>query len=211
MLIVAAPATLVHAKDIVLDARALLFTMAAVLASALLAGLPPAWRVIRSDIEAALRAGGRGLAGGNHRLRASLVVVQVSVALLLLIGSGLLIRSFQRLLGVNPGFNAHNLVTISTQMPNSAATPVQRTTVYRLMRARLLAVPGVRAVAAVSRLPMAGRNLGSWMFMEGKPMPGEQGYDVEYRVATPSYFEAMGIPLAPAASSTIMTTPVRKR
>ncbi len=195
LLIAAAPQSLVHARDIGLDGRTLLFTTVAVMTAAVLAGLPSAWRARRLDVEAALRAAGRGMAGGNHRLRASLVVAQVAVALLLLVGSGLLIRSFQRLLDVNPGFNPHNLLTISTQMPNSASTPAKRAAVLSVMRESLMAVPGVHSVAAVSRLPMAGRNLGSWLFIEGRTMPGQQGYDVEYRVATPNYFSTMGIPL----------------
>src|SRR6185437_13612982 len=70
-----APQNLVHAADVTLDARALVFTTAAVLLCALLAGLPPAWRVVRADLEAALREAGRGLTGGHHRLRSALVVL----------------------------------------------------------------------------------------------------------------------------------------
>ena len=103
--------------------------------------------------------------------------------------------SFRRLLDVNPGFDPHNLATIATQMPISAATPAQRTAMYRLMRERLLAVPGVQSVGAGRRLPLAGRNLGSWMFIEGQPITGGPGMDVEYRVATPDYLETMRIPL----------------
>ena len=194
LLVALAPAALVHGREISLDARALLFTTAAVMISALLAGLPPAWRVIRSDIESSLRGSGRGVMGGNHRLRSALVIGQISIALLLLVGSGLLIRSFQRLLEVNPGFDPQNLLTVSTQLPNSAQTSVQRTAVSREMRDRLMAIHGVRSVGAVSRLPLAGRNLGSWLNVEGRPSD-EQPIDVEYRVATPGYFEAMGIPL----------------
>ena len=178
-LIALAPAGLVQGREILLDARALLFTTAIVVLCALLAGLPPAWRVVRADIGNALREAGRSL----------------TVALMLLVGAGLLIRSFQRLLDVDPGYDARNLVTISTQVPPSAGKPEQRTAIYRAVRDRLAAVPGVRGVAAVSRLPLMGRNLGSWIFVEGKSVPGEPGYEVEYRVATPDYFATMGIPL----------------
>jgi putative ABC transport system permease protein len=132
---------------------------------------------------------------GHHRVRSALVMGQVALALVLLVGSGLLIRSFQRLLEVNPGFNPRNLVTISTQVPAAARTPEQRTAVFRAMRNQLAAVPGVVSVAAVSRLPLLGRSLGSWVFVEGKSMPGTPTADVEYRVATGNYFAAMGIPL----------------
>jgi len=193
-LIASGPESLVRNHDIQLDARALLFTTTIALAAALLSGLPPAWRV-RAEIGHALRQSGRGLTVGHHRVRAVLVAGQVALALVLLVGSGLLIRSFQRLLDVNPGFNPQNLVTISTQLPAGARTPEQRTSVYRSMRDRLLEVPGAAGVAAVSRLPLLGRSLGSWVFVEGKSTPGTPTADVEYRVATANYFATMGIPL----------------
>jgi len=96
---------------------------------------------------------------------------------------------------VDPGFRPQNVLTISTQVPPSARTPAERTTIYRAIRDRVAAVPGVEDVAAVSRLPLMGSNLGVWMFLEGKYTPGEPGHDVEYRVATPNYFGTMGIPL----------------
>ena len=123
LLIALGPEGLIHPREIRLDGRALLFTSAAVLACAVLAGLPPAWRMLRAEIGVALRKTGRGLAGGRHRVRAALVSTQVALALVLLVGAGLLVRSFLLLLDVNPGFDAHNVVTISTQMPARAGTP----------------------------------------------------------------------------------------
>jgi predicted permease len=195
LLIAAAPASLVRAQDVRLDIRALAFACIAVWLCAIAAGLPPAWRTVRADIEAALRESGRGLTAGHHRLRATLVVAQVAAALALLASAGLLVRSFQRLLDVDPGFQARNLLTISTQIPQAANTPAGRTAMYRLIRDRLLAVTGVVDVAAVSRLPLMGMNLSTWIFVEGKSTPGEPGADVEYRAATPSYFSTMRIPL----------------
>ena len=195
LLIAVGPEGLIHAREIRLDGRALLFTSAAVLACAVLAGLPLAWRMVRAEMGVALRKAGRGLAGGHHRVRAALVSTQVAVALVLLVGAGLLVRSFLQLLDVNPGFDANNVVTISTQMPAAASTPALRAALYRTIRDKLMAVPGVVNVGAVSRLPMMGKNLGSLAFIEGKSVPGQPGFDVEYRVATPSYFATMGIPL----------------
>jgi putative ABC transport system permease protein len=194
-LVRSAPATLIRAGEVSLDARALLFTTAAVVFCALIAGLPPALRVVRADLETALRESGRGLTAGHHRLRSALVVVQVAAALLLLVGAGLLVRSFQHLMAVDPGFRPQGVLTISTQVPPSAGAPAQRAAIYYAIRERLTAVPGVVNVAAVSRLPLMGANLGSWMFLEGRYTPGEPGHDVEYRVATPNYFATMGIPL----------------
>jgi predicted permease len=195
LLIAVGPVRLIHASEIRLDGRALLFTSAAVLACAMLAGLPLAWRTMRAEIGVALRKSGRGLAGGHHRVRTVLVSTQVAVALVLLVGAGLLVRSFLILLDVNPGFDAQNVVTISTQMPAAASTPALRAAMYRAIRDKLMAVPGVANAGAVSRLPMTGKNLGSLAFIEGKSVPGQPGVDVEYRVATPSYFATMGIPL----------------
>ena len=110
-----------------LDGRALLFTTAAVLAvrhpGGSAAGLAHG---ARGDWAWRCGKAGRGLAGGHHRLRAALVSTQVAVALVLLVGAGLLVRSFLVLLDVNPGFDAQNVVTISTQMPASARTPALR-------------------------------------------------------------------------------------
>jgi putative ABC transport system permease protein len=194
LLIAVGPEGLIHAHEIRLDARALLFTSAAVLVCAIVAGLPMAWRMVRAELGVALRKVGRGLTGGQ-RVRAALVSTQVALALVLLVGAGLLVRSFLVLLDVNPGFDANNVVTISTQMPAAANTPALRATLYRTIREKLMAVPGVVNAGAVSRLPMTGKNLGSLAFVEGKSVPGQPGFDVEYRVASPSYFATMGIPL----------------
>jgi predicted permease len=194
-LIAAGPAALLQTRVIKLDLHALLFTASAAILSAILSGLPPAWRVVRSEIGTALRQGGRSLTAGHHRLRAALVVAQVGLALVLLVGAGLLIHSFVRLLDVNPGFESRQLLTLSTQMPNSAQKPEQRAAIYRSIRGELLTLPGVRDVAAVSRLPLLGSNLGSWLFREAPLRKGEQPPDIEYRGATANYFSTMGIPL----------------
>jgi len=189
------PAGLVRSQAIRLDARALLFTAAVVLMAATLSGLAPAWRsILPAEMGNAL-GGGRTIGAGAHRFRSILVAAQVALALVLLIGAGLLIRSFQRLLEVNPGFQAKNLVTISTQVPAGANSPEQRTAVYLAMRDRLLAIPGVRKVAAVSRLPMMGSDLTSSLFAEGKMVAGAPAVEAQYRRATPDYFATMGIPL----------------
>jgi len=193
-LIAVGPAALLQTRTIHVDLRALGFTAAVSVFSALLSALPPAWRVARSEIGEALRQAARSLTAGHHRLRAALVVVQVALALVLLVGAGLLIHSFIRLLDVNPGFDAHRLLTVSTQVPASARTPEQRTAIFNSIRAELVSRPGIVDVAAVSRLPLLGSNLGSWLFKEGAESK-EQPPDIEYRGATPNYFSTMGIPL----------------
>jgi putative ABC transport system permease protein len=95
----------------------------------------------------------------------------------------------------DPGFDSRHLLTISTQVPPALQQADRRTGFYRRVQDAVASVPGVEAVAAASRLPMQGMNLGSALFIEGKSTPGEQGPDVEYRVVTDNYFATMGIPL----------------
>ncbi|MEP6540527.1 MAG: ABC transporter permease, partial [Bryobacteraceae bacterium] len=143
------PAT-VKTVPISLDWRAMLFSGGVVMLTAVLSGIVPAWRTMSGP---ALREG-RGTTKGNRRVRSLLVVTQVTLAVVLLSGAGLLVRSFLQVLKVDPGFNLHNVVSISTQLPAGANTAEQRTNVYHKIRDELLAVPGVTAVAAVSRLPL---------------------------------------------------------
>jgi predicted permease len=191
----AAPGGFIAGGALRLDWRSFAFTAAAVFLCTLAAGLPPAWSALSRDLQDALRQAGRGLTRANHRLRASLVVLEVATALALLAGAGLLIRSFTHVLDISPGFDAHNLLTISTQMPTSAARPEQREAIYRRMRDNLLGVPGVTNVEAVSRLPLSGVTLGTSVLVEGRPRVSGSGPDVEYRRSTPGYFAAMHIPL----------------
>ena len=194
-LVAAGPESLIGSGEIHLDLHALAFTSAAVILCAVLSGLPPAWRILRTRLAGSLREGGRGLIAGHHRLRAGLVVGQVAAALMLLVGAGLLVRSFERVLAVPPGLNARNLITISTQLPPGTNGAAARRAVYQTIHDRLMAQPGVVNVGAVSRLPFSGKNLGTWIYPEGRDAPGMPGVEVEYRVATASYFETMGIRL----------------
>jgi len=194
-LVAAGPESLMHGQSIQLDLRALAFTICAALCCAVLAGMPPALRILRAQISGSLRESGRGLIAGHHRLRATLVVAQIAAALMLLVGAGLLVRSFLRVLAVPSGFDSRNLLSIATQLPSGAQRPQQRRAIYENLRDRLAAEPGVVSVAAVSRLPFSGRNLGTWVWLEGRDLPGTPGVEVEYRVSTSSYFETMGIRL----------------
>jgi predicted permease len=178
-----------------LDWRALAFTAAAVLICTLAAALPPAWNALNGDLHHTLRQAGRGLTRVSHRLRAALVTLEVAAALALLAGAGLLIHSFTRLLDVNPGFDPHNLTSITTQTPPTLSKAEQRAALYQRMRDELLAVPGVESVNAVSRLPLSGSTLGSSVVVEGRTPHQGEGPSVEFRRSTPGYFATMRIPL----------------
>jgi predicted permease len=186
------PPALVKAVPIALDLRALGFTAAVATATALLAGIVPAWRAIAGAVAAPLREG-RGSAGGNRGARSALAVAQIAIALTLLIGAGLLIRSFLRVLAIDPGFDGRHIVSISTQLP-PGLNAAQRNAAYNTIRDRLLATPGVESVAAVSRMPLLGMNLTSLFIVEGQDHHGHPP-EVEFRAATNSYFRTMRIPL----------------
>jgi putative ABC transport system permease protein len=189
------PDTLLRGLDLALDSRALVFTAGAALLCALLAGLPPALRLTLDQTADALRESGRGLINGHRHLRALLVAGQIAAALVLMVGAGLLIRSFRNLLEIRPGVDPHNLVTMGTQLPSSARTPEQRAAFWQRIRVAMESTPGVAGAAAVSRLPFTAANLATWVFVEGRTTPGEPGRDAEYRVCTPNYFSVMGIPM----------------
>ena len=187
-----APADLSALHSVDLNWQAMAFMAVAVIAATVLSSIPAGLRVASSEIAAGFT--GRSVVGGHSRLRSVLVAAEFAAALVLLTGAALLVRSFQAVLSVNPGFDARNVVTISTQTPPEAQTPAARTAIYQEIRKRLLAVSGVQDVAAVSRLPLMGSNLGATLYREGVP-DVTPGFEVEYRVATPNYFQTMRIPL----------------
>jgi predicted permease len=195
MLLSRSPASFVRRTEIGFDYRVLTFAMAAIAASAILAGLPPAWRILRWGIAASLNESGRGAADRRGRMQSVLVAAELSLATVLLVCAGLLLHSLLRLREVNPGFEAGRVVTFSTQVPANVTAPEQSAAVYRQIRDRLLADPAVEDIGAVSRLPMLGASLGSWLTIEGRSFSAGEQPDVEYRVATPSYFSTMRIPL----------------
>ncbi len=189
------PANLPRRGEIALDISTLLFALLMVVITGVLCGIVPALEVTRRDLYATLKEGGRTQAGGSHRARAAFIVAESALATVLLIGAGLLAHSLVRALEVNPGFVTENVVTLSTQVPPGYAAPERRAAIYREIEARLRAVPGVVDAGAVSRLPLQGKNIGSWLWIEGRSAEPGQQPDVEYRVASPSYFSTLGIPL----------------
>ncbi|MBX9603705.1 MAG: ABC transporter permease [Bryobacteraceae bacterium] len=190
-----APTTLPRKGEIGLDWQVVVFTLAAAVITGLIAGFAPAARLLSAGSHDSLRAGARNITGIDRKLRGALVVGEVALATALLIASGLLIRSFSALLGVHPGFEASRLVTLSTQAPATVRTPLERLGFYQRIEEKLQSLPGVESVAAVSRLPLLGQNLGSHLVIEGRPRNRGEKPDVEYRVATENYFATMGIPL----------------
>jgi putative ABC transport system permease protein len=192
------PADVPRASDIKLDAAVLSFTLLLSLATGVLFGLVPALRASRLDLTASLKEGARTMGGVAHaRLRAGLTVSQVALALLLLVGAGLLVKSFVRVQEVKAGFDPAKVLTFRLALPEARyKEPRQVAAFYRDLLDRARAVPGVSAAGAVSHLPLhdPGATIAFWV--EGRPRPAPDRTDsTRYRVASPDYFRAMSVPV----------------
>jgi predicted permease len=196
------PKTIPRLMEVDIDWRVLAFSLAVSLGSGVMFGLVPAIKASRLDLMGALKQAGRGAsdvaAGRGHRTRRALVVGELALSVLLLVGAGLLVRSFVNLQGVNPGFNPRGLLTFSLQLAGrqyAGAQPVLDT--YMRIWERLDRVPGVRATGGCSALPLTDSPAWTPITIEGRvPPPGEQFINTDERVVAGRYFEAMEIPLA---------------
>ncbi len=185
--------------EVRVDATVAAFTLGVSLLAGVLFGLAPAVQVTRSGLFGSLREGGRGaLTGrGSARLRNTLVVAEMALAVMLLAGAGLLIRSFVRLQSVDPGFRTEGALSFTLSLPDAAYRgEPQRAAFYERLQERLAALPGVREAAAVSELPMGGSARFLTFAVEGADpvQPGREPASQILR-ATPGYFRAMGIPV----------------
>jgi putative ABC transport system permease protein len=181
-----------------LDGRVLGFTAGVTLLTGLIFGAAPALQASKVDLNETLKDGGRGAAGGGrHRMLRSLVVAEVALSLILLIGAGLMMRSFMRLQQTNPGLNPDNLLTLRMDLPSAKYnTPEKRQRFYKELFERISALPGVEAAGGVSNLPLGGATWGRSLTVEGFPvLPVGQAPIINHCVITPNYFRAMGIPL----------------
>ncbi len=188
-------ASIPRAEHIGVDGRVLGFTFLMTLLTGLIFGLVPAWAASKTDVQEALKEGGRG-ATGRRGLRGLLVVSELACALVLLTGAGLMIKSFLRLQAVAPGFDPGHVLTMQLSLPESkyAAAP-QVAAFYGQLVERVAALPGVRAAGAISRLPLAGDRSTSGLLVEGRPSAAGQQEEVHFRVVTSDYFRALNIPL----------------
>ena len=189
--------------EIGIDTGVLAFTLAVSALSGLLFGLAPALRLGRVDLQRALQDAGRGAAGAGsvwgrgQNLRRSLVVAELALSVVLLIGAGLLVRSFAHLQQVSPGFNVSDVLTFELTMTGRKYADVQALSeTYRQLWARLARIPGVTAAGGVSALPLS--QMMSWgpITIEGRtPPPGEKFVNADQRMVAGGYFRAMEIPL----------------
>jgi predicted permease len=186
-----------------IDERVLLFTLALSVFSGILFGLAPALRVSRLDLNSTLKDAGRGAAGtsamwgrGNN-VRRLLVVAELALSVVLLIGAGLLIRSFARLQNVAPGFNPKDVLTFDLTMTGRKYNDKQAIlNNYRQIWERLEQLPGATAAGGVTSLPLSQAFAWTPITVEGRtPLPGEKFLNADERLVGGHYFEAMGIPL----------------
>jgi putative ABC transport system permease protein len=177
-------------KQIGINREVLAFSFLASLICGVAFGLIPALQGSRSNPSESLKEGERGSTANRGRTRSALVIAEVGLSLVLLVGAGLLVKSFARLMDVNPGFDPDHLLTFTIGLPSSADS-VHQLAFYQQVMERLQSLPGVKAVGAVSRLPLAGGN-SSRSFN----VPGDGNeHSADIRVSTPDYFHTMGIPL----------------
>jgi putative ABC transport system permease protein len=185
--------------EVQIDARALTFTLAVSVLTAMLFSLLPIFKAARPDINEVLKAGAKtATSGGSLRLwRDSLVVAEVALGLMLLIGAGLMIRSFGLLVNTHPGFDPENVLTGQVSLTRAAYEDHdERMRYVNQTLDRLKALPGVESAAFVAPMPFSGGNVGSDFRIEGrpKPEPGQEP-DANNRSVTAQYFQAIRIPL----------------
>jgi putative ABC transport system permease protein len=192
--------TLPRANTIHVDAWVLAFTLVVSVLTGVLFVVVPAIRATRFDIREALNEEGRGTGSGgvkHHRMRATLVVAEVALALVLLVGAGLLLRSFAALQRVETGFDPSSMLVVDLPLsPVTYAQHLARTSMVERTIERAASLPGARRVAMTTGLPMSGGGATIHFNIDGKPPKGPEEYRLAgYRAVTPGYFEMMGIPL----------------
>ena len=190
------PAAIPRSTEISLNWRVLIFTIGLAFVTGILFGLVPALQAGVVDVHETLKETGRGTSG-RHWLRSSLVVVEVATTLVLLIGAGLMIRSFYRLQKVNPGFSYEHLTSFSVSLPDKKYTTAeQREQFYGQLLEKVRALPGVEATAAATGLPLGNNGWQTGFVVDGRPRPPrDQTPLMEACLVTPDYFRAMNIPL----------------
>ncbi|HXM34337.1 MAG TPA: ABC transporter permease [Pyrinomonadaceae bacterium] len=207
LLVTLSPGRLPRLAEIRIDARVLLFTVGVSLVTGVLFGLVPALQASKTDLNESLRESGRGAMGGRRRQRARsiLVIVEVALSLVLLVGAGLLAKSFVRLQNVSPGFAPDHLLTVNLALPRTKyKDDAQIAQFFKQVVERVRALPGVEAAAAVSHLPLSGQEELDGFEVEGQPAPinASQVQTADFRVITPDYFRVMKIPILKGRSFT---------
>ncbi|HEU4995455.1 MAG TPA: ABC transporter permease [Gemmatimonadaceae bacterium] len=198
MLLAAHPAGIPRVADVGLDGIVLLFSLFLTVATGMTFGLAPALELSRPDLSRSLKEGGRtGTVGrARQRFRDSLAVAQMAFSVILLIGATLLVRSLMELRRIDLGFSTERALTVRTALPQSSYRSDQDVIAFvRTLRQRIGELPGVRSVGATRLLPLTG-TIGDWSItLEGRPRVEGENPNGDWQVATPGYFETMGMKL----------------
>lgn len=199
LLVALSPENLPLVKEVTIDWRVLVFTLFVSLLTGVLFGFAPALASSKPNLTETLKEGSKGSAGvGRQRLRSLLVISEVALSLVLLIGAGLFIKSFLRLLQVDPGFSSTNVLTMQLAVPMMKyPKEQQRVTFFQQLTQRIESLPGVQAAGTVSELPLSDQDNDTFFTIEGKPAVafGSLENDANFRIVSPDYFHAIGIPL----------------
>jgi putative ABC transport system permease protein len=188
-----------HSIEVGLDGKVLAFTAAVSIAAGVLAGVLPALRLTRGDVSQSLKQGlGRTDSdSGGHRTRSILVVSEVALSLMLLVGAGLMIRSFQKLHRVNPGFDSHNVLTMTAMVAGAKfPAPAQEVSFFEQVLLRVRALPGVESAGVVDDIPLDNGGSHQPIQIEGHPVvPMAEQPEVDVRLISSGYMGALHIPI----------------
>ena len=180
--------------EIAVDRRVLIFAMLVSIATGLLFGAVPALSGAAVDPGGALRESARGVAGGRARMRNALVIAEIALAVVLLAGAGLLVRTVGNLLRVDAGIRAEGVLTMRLRLAGGGYDAARRRGFMEELLPRLAALPGATAVGSVGSLPLTGARSANWFFRNDRPKPGPgEGLGADYRVVGGDYFAAMGM------------------
>ncbi|HTR26704.1 MAG TPA: ABC transporter permease [Terriglobales bacterium] len=193
------PTALPRAEEIDLDAHVLVFTLAISVLAGILFGLAPTIRLLPASLNDSLKEGARGVSGSRHRLQNAFVITEMALALVLLVGASLMIRTLTRLWSVDPGFDSHNVMSVGLWLPPSmvGSSPDAIRAAFRDFDQKISAMPGVKAVSQTwGAFPMGGDDERTF-WIDGQPKPAnenDKNWAIDY-IVEPGYLRAMGTPL----------------
>jgi putative ABC transport system permease protein len=197
-LVALSPPALVDLKSVSVSLPVLGFTLAVSVLTGIVFGLVPAFVATRFDLHGSLKEGGKSVGGstGSHRLRSAFVVVQVALALVLLVGAGLLVKSLKHLQAVDVGFNPSNLLTVRVNvLPRKYDTDEKRINFFKQAVEQMRVIPGVEAAGAIDTPPFAGLYSGTGVDVDGVKLPPDRDLSTGVNVTDAGYFQTMQIPL----------------
>ena len=197
-----------------LDARVVAFTTLITLGAGILFGLAPAWQLTGGSLAGAMRGGGRGVAGGSNRLLAALAMVEIAIAVMVVSGAGLFLRTLDRLSQVDPGFHAERVLTMQVSLPLSRyPTPAQALAFYRAAQPEIERLPGVRSASFGGSLPLTGFDIGQGVQIVGQAQtePGLQSRSAHSRWWGRATLKRSAFRWRPDAPSPRTTMPRRNR